>query len=70
MDNLRLAEIQIRTLTINGRFNASEDELKDFITELFIELSIQHKQHQRTNDLLEGLVRNISLAEITNNEEE
>ena len=68
MDNLRLAEIQIRTLTINGRSNATEDELKDFITELFIELSIQHKQHQRDNDLLEAIINNISLSQIANEE--
>jgi hypothetical protein len=66
MEYKRLAEIQTKALDINGRSNVTEDEFTDFIAELFVELCNQHKQHKKTNDLLEGLVNNISISEIAN----
>ncbi len=66
MDNSQLRALQMRAFSLTERKNAPEGELKAFIIELCNEISKQHKEHTRNNDLIEAVVENISISEIAN----
>lgn len=66
MDSIQLVKMRIKAFDLINRSNAPEKELKAFMSALFTTLLKEHVRQRRTNDLLEGIVENISISEIAN----